>query len=195
MQSHFTAFGVVQPNWTHSGYMILYANAALYAGRKIYEGRFTARHLFTVWGIELVTSCVFEVIGTGTHVYTYYGPYEFRIWNYPLVIGCLEATQVCLFTVLACQLWRRVSSPAGLLGLLALFPITMFGANCGVGAVTIITMHLNDPTPNSVAIGSANLVTMGMCLVAVSGISLLLPKPVAVQEPDGARDLRAAVPV
>jgi hypothetical protein len=193
MQSHFTAFGVVQPNWTHSGYMILYANAALYAGRKIYQGRFTMKHLYTVFAIELVASCVFETIGTATDVYTYYGPYEFRIVNYPLVVGFLEATQVCLFTVLACQLWRRVTHPAGLLGLIALFPITMFGANCGVGFVTIITMHLNDPKANSVAIGTANLVTMGMCLLAVWGISLLLPKPFGVQEPDGAPVPRAAV--
>ena len=31
MYSHFTAFGIVQPIWTHSGYMILYASACLYA--------------------------------------------------------------------------------------------------------------------------------------------------------------------
>ena len=38
MWSHFTAFDVVQPNWTHSGYIILYANMTLYAGHRIIRG-------------------------------------------------------------------------------------------------------------------------------------------------------------
>ena len=38
MWSHFTAFGIVQPNWSHSGYMILYSSACLYAG-KMFVGK------------------------------------------------------------------------------------------------------------------------------------------------------------
>ena len=38
MYSHFSAFGVVQPNWSHSGYIILYAAVALYAGKRMYDG-------------------------------------------------------------------------------------------------------------------------------------------------------------
>src|ERR1700736_3547212 len=94
MYSHFTAFGVVQPIWTHSGYIILYAAPALYAGWRMYQGRLSAKGLFIIWGIEIATSCVFEVIGTGVNVYTYYGPYQMRIWNYPFAIGVLEGTQV-----------------------------------------------------------------------------------------------------
>jgi hypothetical protein len=48
--SHFTAFGVVQPKSTHAGYIILYANACLYAGRRIYEGRSSRNGLQMVWG-------------------------------------------------------------------------------------------------------------------------------------------------
>ncbi|MUM35195.1 hypothetical protein FZI93_27875, partial [Mycobacterium sp. CBMA361] len=60
MYSHFSAFSVVQPNWTHSGYVILYATACLYAGRLIYEGRLRTRGLFAVWAAEISASILFE---------------------------------------------------------------------------------------------------------------------------------------
>ena len=28
--SHFTAFGIPQPNWTHSGYVVLYSGTAMF---------------------------------------------------------------------------------------------------------------------------------------------------------------------
>ncbi|RHW28534.1 hypothetical protein D0Z08_01285 [Nocardioides immobilis] len=183
--SHFTAFGVVQPNWTHSGYVILYAAACLYAGRWIYEGRLSRRGLFAVWGAEIAASCVFEVIGTGTSVYTYYGPYELRIWNYPLVIGVLEGTQVVLFTVVAVQLWRRVASAWGLLGLFIVFPVTFFAANFGLGSPIIIALHLDDPEFSSGLVWAATLATIAMCVLAVQGLSRFLPMPTGVAEPDG----------
>lgn len=173
--SHFTAFGVVQPNWTHSGYIILYSTACLYAGRAIYEGRLSRQGLFLVWLAEITASCVFEVIGTGTDVYTYYGPYELRIWNYPLVIGVLEGTQVVFFTVLAVNIWKRVSTGWGLTALFAAFPITMFGANFGVGAPLIIALHLDDPSFSSGIVWAATFLTMALCVVAVNGASKFLP--------------------
>ncbi|WP_109526744.1 MULTISPECIES: hypothetical protein [Nocardia] len=185
MQSHFTAFGVVQPNWTHSGYIILYASACLYAGRRMYEGRLGRQGLFVVWGIEVLSSCVFEMIGTGTNVYTYYGPYELRIWNYPLVIGVLEGTQVVLFTVLAVAIWRRVSTPWGLAGLLMAFPITMFGANFGLGAPLIIALHLNEPSFSSGLVWTATFFTLALCVVAVNGAHRFLPGPRQAANPDG----------
>lgn len=175
-ESHFTAFGVVQPNWTHSGYIILYAMACLYAGRRIYEGRMTRQGLFAIWGLEIVLSCVFEVIGTGVNVYTYYGPYQLRIWHYPLVIGVLEGTQVMLFTVLAVQIWRRVKTNWGLLSLLAAFPVTMFGANFGLGAPVIIALHLEPGTFSSTLVWIATFLSIALCAVAVRGASLFLPR-------------------
>jgi len=185
MWSHFTAFGVVQPNWTHSGYVILYAAACLYAGRMIYEGRLSRRGLYLVWGAEIAASCVFEVIGTATDVYTYYGPYELRIVNYPLVIGVLEGTQVVLFTVVAVQLWRRVATAWGLTGLFLLFPVTFFAANFGVGAPIIIALHLDEATFSSGIVWAATFLTIGLCAVAVNGISKFLPRPIGAPEPDG----------
>ncbi|MEU2004067.1 hypothetical protein ACH47B_23320 [Rhodococcus sp. NPDC019627] len=186
MYSHFTAFGVVQPNWTHSGYIILYASACLYAGRRMYEGSLRRKHLFLIWGAEIITSCVFEIIGTGTNVYTYYGPYELRIWNYPLVIGVLEGTQVVLFTVLAVQLWRRVSTKWGLIGLLAVFPVTMFGANFGLGAPIIIALHLDEAEISAGIVWAATVLTMTLCTLAVNGASKFMPRPTGTPEPDRA---------
>jgi hypothetical protein len=179
MYSHFTAFGVVQPIWTHSGYIVLYAGPALYAGWRMYRGLLSRKWLFIIWGIEIATSCVFEVIGTGVHVYTYYGPYEMRIWNYPLVIGVLEGTQVVLFTVLAVNLWRRIKTGWGMTGLLAVHPITMYGANFGLGAPLIIALHLDEPDFSSGLVWAATFLVYGLCPLAVFGASKFLPTPVA----------------
>ncbi len=173
--SHFSAFGVVQPIWTHSGYIILYAAASLYAGRLIYEGRLRRRGLFLVWGAEIAMSTAFEVIGTGTDVYTYYGPYVGRIVNYPVVIGVLEGTQTLLFTVLAVLLWRKVSTAWGLLSLFVLFPMTFFGANFGLGAPVIIALHLDDGLSTDGLVAAATILSIALCAFAVYGLSRLLP--------------------
>jgi hypothetical protein len=178
MYSHFTAFGVVQPIWTHSGYIILYAAPALYAGWRMYQGLLSRKWLFIIWGIEIATSCVFEAIGTGVDVYTYYGPFEMRIWNYPFVIGVLEGTQVVLFTVLAVNLWRRIKTGWGMTGLLAVHPITMYAANFGLGAPLIIALHLNEPDFSSELVWAATFLVYGLCALAVFGASKFLPKPI-----------------
>ena len=182
MYSHFTAFGIVQPIWTHSGYIIFYASACLYAGRAIYEVRLRAPTLFLVWLAEIAASCLFEAVGTGVGVYSYYGPYVLRIWNYPLVIGVLEGTQVVLFTILAVHLWRKVQSGYGLLGLFILFPITMMGANTGIGTPIIIALHLDDPAFSETYVWIATIATIALCAVAVLGASKFLPEAAPSKE-------------
>lgn len=169
MWTHFTAFGVIQPNWTHSGYVILYAAVPLYAGRRMYEGTLSRRGLFTVWAIEIVSSCVFEMVGTGVNVYTYYGPFVLRLWHYPLVIGVLEGTQTVLFTVLATQIWRRVRSGWGLTALFAAFPITMFGVNFGLGWPVIISLHLSPGDFSRGVVWAGTLVSLALCPLVING--------------------------
>lgn len=193
MWSHFTAFGVVQPNWSHSGYVILYASACLYAGRRIYEGRLSKRGLFLIWLAEIATSCVFEVIGTAT-VYTYYGPYELRLGDYPLVIGFLEGTQVILFTVLAVQIWKRVRTAWGLTALIAAFPISFFGANFGIGSPIIIALHMEPSHFSNGLVWAATFLTMGLCVIAVNGASKFLPRTSSSAEPEVAGQVEARVP-
>lgn len=193
MFSHFSAFGVVQPNWSHSGYVILYAAIALYAGKKMYEGSLTRKTFLLIWGAEILTSCVFEVIGTGVNVYSYYGPYELRIWNYPAVVGVLEGTQTLLFTVLAVQIWRRVHTQWGLSALIAAFPITMFGVNFGVGSPLIVALHLDENNFSSGIVWFATFLTMGLCALSANGAYRFLPKPFGTPEPDGAPRPKAMV--
>lgn len=169
MWTHFTAFGVVQPNWTHSGYIILYAAVALYAGRKMYDGTLSRRGLFVVWAIEILASTVFEMIGTGVNVYTYYGPYVLRLWHYPLVIGVLEGTQTVLFTVLATQIWRRVRSGWGLTALFVAFPMTMFGVNFGLGSPVIIALHLSPSDFSRGLVWAGTLASLALCPIAING--------------------------
>ncbi|MBT8342191.1 MAG: hypothetical protein HKP58_15185 [Desulfatitalea sp.] len=186
MVSHFTAFGVIQPIWAISGYIILYAMACLYAGRMMFEGRVTMPIFILIWFAEIFASCVFEVIGTGVGMYTYYGPYVLRIWNYPLVIAFLEGTQVILFTVVAVQWWQRVTTPLGLAGLFVIFPVTFLGTNCGIGGPLVIALHLSEDLFSQQIIWSATLLTMGLCTLAVIGAYRFLPKAAArtAQSPD-----------
>jgi hypothetical protein len=141
------------------------------------------RGLFLVWGVEILASCLFEVIGTRT-VYTYYGPYELRIWNYPLVIGVLEGTQVVLFTLVAVLLWRKASTAWGLTSLFVAFPVTFFGANFGLGSPVIIALHLDASDFSRGVIWVATLLTLAACVVAVNGASKFLPRPPGATEPD-----------
>lgn len=142
--SHFTAFDIPQPNWTHSGYAVLYGCAALFITRQIAAGTMTPSGLYKWAGIEFVMSCTFEMIGINGGAYTYWGPHVLRLFNYPVVIGTLEAAQVVCFSVAAAHLRNRVAGGPGLLALFIIFPCTFFGANFGAGAPTIIALHLEE---------------------------------------------------
>src|ERR1700739_1109888 len=75
MQTFFTAFGVPQPIWTHSGYAVLYAAPVLYVGRKVQQGQLTQNGLYAVALVELLMSCAFEIVGINIGTYTYWGPH------------------------------------------------------------------------------------------------------------------------
>jgi hypothetical protein len=146
MQTFFTAFNIPQPVWTHSGYAVLYAAPALYVGRKVHQGKLTQNGIYAIALVELLMSCAFEIVGINIGTYAYWGPHVLRIFQYPLVIGVLEAAQVVCFGVAAAQLRRRVTSPAGLLVLFVMFPCTFFMANFGAGAAVIIGIHAKGTT-------------------------------------------------
>jgi hypothetical protein len=174
MWTHFTAFGIPQPVWTHSGYVVLYAAAALFITRAIWRGTVTRGKLFAFAGIELVMSCAFEMFAINAGTMNYWGPHVFRIFNYPLAIGVLEAAQVICFAVLASQLRARATAPWQLLGLIALFPVTFFGANFGAGWPMIISLHAEHTSTALVMVGTLASIGLAVALVALAGG--LLPK-------------------
>jgi hypothetical protein len=186
MWSHFTAFGVIQPIWSHSGYIILYGAIALYAGRKLYQGNITRRGLFAIWGLEIATSCAFEMIAINTDMYQYYGPHELRVFNYPLVIGTLEGTQTLIFTLVAVQIWRRAKDWKGLTSLFLVFPMTMMGVNLGLGMPVIIALHLKPGEFSSELVLAASLFVIATCALMVNALIHIVPKPLGTAEPDGA---------
>lgn len=175
MVTHFTAFGIPQPVWTHSGYVVLYAVPALFITRDVWRGSLTDRRLYTFAGLEFLMSCAFEMIGINGGAYTYWGPHTFRVLHYPLIIGILETAQVVVFAVAAAALRRRAAHPVGLLGLLVLFPCTFLGANFGAGWPAIIAIHLTDPTTATVAV--ATLLSTVLALVLIRAASALIPTP------------------
>jgi hypothetical protein len=173
MWTHFTAFDIPQPIWTHSGYVVLYAAPAIYIARQIARGLMARRTLFVWAGITLLESAAFEIIGINGGLYAYWGPHVFRIFQYPLVIGVLEAAQVICFAVAASLLRARCTGQWQLLGLFVLFPCTFFGANFGAGWPTIIAVNLeHTSTP---VIAAATVVSICFAVILVRMCASFLP--------------------
>lgn len=185
--SHFTAFGIPQPLWTHSGYAVLYAFPAILISGQIYRGTLTAPRLFAFAGLEFVLSCVFEMLGINLGTYAYWGPHVFRVANYPIVIAILEAAQTICFGVAAAQLRHRAMGNWSLLGLFVLFPLLMIGVNIGVGAGTVVTIHMEHTTPLLVSLGT--LVSIVFAVVVIRAAAAVIPPagfahPALVRKPD-----------
>lgn len=178
MWTHFTAFDIPQPIWTHSGYVVLYAAPAIYITRQIARDTMTRQTLFFWAGITLLESAAFEMIGINGGLYTYWGPHVFRIFQYPLVIGVLEAAQVICFAIAASVLRDRHTSLWQLLGLFVLFPCTFFMANFGAGWPTIIAVHLKHTS--TLAVTAATVVSIGFAVVLVRAAASFLPQQPAV---------------
>jgi hypothetical protein len=192
MWTHFTAFNIPQPIWTHSGYVVLYASAAIFIARAIGRGTLT-RHALYIWaGVELLMSSVFEMVGINGGTYSYWGPHVFRILQYPLVIGVLETAQVVCFAVAASQLRARCSGQWQLLILFVLFPLTFFGVNFGAGWPTIIAVHLEHPwTPLTAA---ATVLGIGFAVVLVRAAASFLPQKSASGDAEAAVGDRRETP-
>jgi hypothetical protein len=106
----------------------------------------------------------------------------FRIFQYPLVIGVLEAAQVICFAVAASQLRARCTGQWQLLGLFALFPCTFFGANFGAGWPTVIAIHLEHASTALVV--AATVVSIGLAVVLVRAAASFLPLRTAANGED-----------
>ncbi|MDB5970309.1 MAG: hypothetical protein JWQ90_2759 [Hydrocarboniphaga sp.] len=171
--THFTAFDVPQPLWTHSGYAVLYAAPAIAICKRIGEGRLTRSGLYKWAGIELAMSCSFEMIGINGGAYAYWGPHVLRIFDYPLVIGVLETAQVICFSVAAAELRKRSSGTVPLLGLFVLFPCMFYFANFGAGAPTIVALHME--TTSTALIMAATLLSIGFAAILIRTAASLLP--------------------
>jgi hypothetical protein len=183
MWTHFTAFDIPQPIWTHSGYAVLYAAPALYIARQIGRGTMTASR-YPFCRHHVAESVAFEMVGINGGLYSYWDC-TCSIFQYPLVIGVLEAAQVICFAVAASQLRARSTGHWQLLGLFVLFPCTFIGANFGAGWPTIIALHLeHTSTP---VIAAATVVSIGFAVVLVRAAATLLPQRSAGDAEDRAQ--------
>jgi len=134
--------------------------------------------LFVWAGVTLLESAAFEIVGINGGLYSYWGPHVFRIFQYPLVIGVLEAAQVICFAVSASQLRARCSGQWQLLGLFVLFPCTFFMANFGAGWPTIIAVHLEHTSTPVVAAAAVLSICFAVVLVRAAA-SFLPPRSAA----------------
>lgn len=168
--SHFTAFGVPQPIWTHSGYAILYGCAAMIITKAIHNGTISRNSVYIFFALEFAMSCTFEIFGVNGingGAYVYWGPHVFRLFNYPVIIAILESTQVICFSLAAVELRRRAKHPAHLLGLFAIFPMTFYAVNFGIGSPVIIALHLDAPATSTAFVTFGTLLSIGLVLIVL----------------------------
>jgi hypothetical protein len=185
MQKTYTVFDIPQPVWAYSGYAILYGLPAMFIVKEIGEGTMTPNRLWAWAGVELIESCVFEIAGINMGTYTYWGPHAFRIFQYPIVIGVLEAAQVMCFAVACAQLRYRMTAPWQALGTVVIFPVTMLGANFGAGWATIVAIHAHEATVGWVraatvlsVVTAAGLVRLVIALIPPAGSLAATARPV-----------------
>ncbi|MFA7555471.1 MAG: hypothetical protein WCY88_14580 [Spongiibacteraceae bacterium] len=140
----FSAYQIPQPNWTFSGYTVLYSGTAMYICESLRKG-ISPQQLLGWGGIALAMSMAFETIGINGGAYTYWGAHVLRIFDYPIAIGILEATQVLCYSVAAHLLRTHTQGIKPLFGLFILFPCTFYLVNFGAGSPLIIALHLDPP--------------------------------------------------
>lgn len=167
----FTAFNTPQPPWTFSGYAILYAGPAMVICQRLQQGM-SGRGLLVSAAWVFLASCVFEGVGINTSVYEYYGAHALRLFNYPLVVGVLETTQVICLCVAATVLRRHVGEGWGLLSLFLLFPFVFYGVNFGLGAPVLVAINMPEVNPSLVL--GASLFSVAAGLLVIFGLSRLL---------------------
>ncbi|KAI9830039.1 MAG: hypothetical protein M1819_005869 [Sarea resinae] len=184
MWKTFTAFDIPQPMWVYSGYVTLYASVAVFLTRDIQRG-ITRAKWYKYAISELLTSCIFEMIGINGGAYEYWGPHVFRIFKYPLCIGVLEMAQVMVFSTVCANVRARATSWPALLTIFFVFPFTMVGSNAGIGSPLIVALHSSNPTEAVVTVGS--LLCIAFACVVVWGAYFFLPSEgkIALEESNG----------
>jgi hypothetical protein len=171
--------------------VVLYAAPGIYIAHRIARGMMTRRTLFAWAGITLLESAAFEIVGINGGLYSYWGPHVLRIFQYPLVIGVLEAAQVICFAVAASQLRARCTAHWQLLGLFVLFPCTFFMTNFGAGWPTIIAVHLERTSTPVVLV--AAVISIFFAVVLVRAAASFLP-PQSAADAGGRSDTKSVQP-
>ena len=75
--SLFSSFDILQPIWVYSGYVTLYAPIEVFLVCAVPKG-LSRLNLFKWAGLELLTSCAFEIIGINGGANEFWEPYVFR---------------------------------------------------------------------------------------------------------------------
>ncbi|NGY07033.1 hypothetical protein [Solimonas terrae] len=173
----FTSFGLPQPIWVMSAYIVVFAGPALLLYPKIERG-INLVQLFRLAGITALTTAAFEIIAIQGGTYMYYGPQPLRLFEYPLWIAVLEADQITTFTIVAVQLRARTRGELPLLGLFVLFPANFCFSNLGAGFPGLIAINTNSPSPLLIALAALlSVVFAAIALWLVALGSAAPPQP------------------
>jgi len=142
----FTSFDLPQPVWVMAAYIVVFAGPTLFLYPKMKQGT-TKADVFRLACTAVITTAVFEIAAINMGLYMYYGPHAMRLFEYPLWIAVMEASQITGFAVMVVFLSRRVVSQWAYLSLFAIFPANFAFAVLGAGFPGIIAVNMADPAP------------------------------------------------
>ncbi len=171
--SLFTAFGLPQPVWVMSAYIIVFCGPALYITEMLHRGM-NRQQFYKTFAIVLATTAVFEAIAINGGTYAYYGPQPLRLLNYPVWVAILEAVFIMSFSIAAALLRCHATSKRQHLLVFALFPCTFFFANFGTGFPSLIALN-SSSQPSMALIYACFAVTLLLVVLALELLCLCLP--------------------
>jgi hypothetical protein len=168
----FSAFHIPQPVWTITGYATLFSGPAMLIADGVAKGM-TRGQLHRWFGALVLTTATFEMVGINGGAYAYWGAHAFRIFQYPLVVGVLEAAMVTVLGVAAAAYRAHLRSPWLMVGVVPLFLVVFYGVNFGLGAPTLVAIALDKPS--RVLVETASLLSIILAVSTVWALSLTLP--------------------
>lgn len=167
----FTAFDLPQPVWVMPAYVMVFALPALLMYRSLARGTSLAS-IFTMAGVLVVTTAVFETTANNIDLYGYYGAAPMRLLKYPVWIAFMEAAQITGYAVLCAVLQRRKRRELHLLALFAIFPANFAFDVIGAGFPALIAQNVRHP--HQPVMWACALVSIGLAATALWWTSQLL---------------------
>ncbi|MGQ0466667.1 MAG: hypothetical protein ACT4QG_15250 [Sporichthyaceae bacterium] len=160
----FTSFGLPQPVWVMPAYVMVFALPAILLYRSFAAG-VTLQKIFGFAALTACTTAMFEIIAINVDLYTYYGEAPVRVFDYPIWIAFMEASQITGFAVLCAVVKLRATKPYHCLALFLVFPANFAFETLGAGFPTLIAQNVPDPStalmtamvPVSIALAATGL--------------------------------------
>lgn len=168
----FTTFNRPMPWFILPCYIWFIGGQVVYLIYRVRRGA-SARQLWILYGVFVLTNVVMEVPALAAGIYTYYGPQPFQVAGLPLWFQSINAAVPLVATAVVLYLWPRLRGWRRL-AVVAAFPSCHALGNAVAGWPMWSALNSTD---NALAIHVAGLVSVGLA-VSLAGFAIsILARP------------------